>query len=164
METIEKEDKSKGKEEMTDVTQPSEGKKKIPRIFLKFAIVLEARLLLLKSLLRTMIPLLSGRLNILEGPLPKAMKTIFSLPNLFGGKTMASVTNIMATIIQNEPTSFTALSNTGVPDAFLDSLKKEIIPSSSVSIIQEISMKIPYFSSLVHCSHTKRYKCNMLKQ
>jgi hypothetical protein len=89
----------------------------------------------LRSLLASLLPCLSGRLaTLLEGPLPNAMKTILLSSHKFGGLVYAYAEIALASLIHNEPTIFPAIQATGWVDAFVTSITKELIPSSSVSI------------------------------
>jgi E3 ubiquitin-protein ligase HUWE1 len=79
-----------------------------------------------------LVPCLVGRLNVLEGGLPTAMKTVFRNPSKYGGSVYSLFVSVMTTIIHNEPAAFNALNNTGIPGAFLESISnKELLPSSS---------------------------------
>ena len=78
-----------------------------------------------------LIPCLTGRLNVLEGPLPDSMKTVFSFPAKFGGAVYSLFISILSTLIHNEPAAYNALNNTGIPSAFLTSLTQDLLPSSS---------------------------------
>jgi E3 ubiquitin-protein ligase HUWE1 len=78
-----------------------------------------------------LVPCLTGRLNVLEGILPEAMKTVFRTPAKYGGAVYSLFISILSTLIHNEPAAYNALNNTGIPAAFLESLVGELLPSSS---------------------------------
>ncbi len=105
---------------------------------------LKVHIKFIKTLLVSLLPCLTGRFHgLLEGPLPTAMKTICLFPHKYGGTIFAdgiqrdefnftSACLALSSLIHNEPTCFTALQATGWPDAFLESISKELLPSATV--------------------------------
>lgn len=97
---------------------------------------------LLKALINTLIPCLSGRLlPIVEGALPRCLAKIFSEPTLFGGSlyglgkhkkppSNSTAASIMSGMIHSEPTIYSALHDTGLPEVFLKSINPKLLLSS----------------------------------
>lgn len=68
--------------------------------------------------------------NSRDASLPFTLSLIFRNVDRFGGDIYSSAVTVMSEIIHKDPTSFPALHDTGLPDAFLASVVAGILPSS----------------------------------
>lgn len=109
----------------------------------------------MKALMLAVSPCLVGQLNsVIEGGLADVLIYIFKHPQYYGGSIFSagesiyndilltsSAAGALATIINNEPTSFTALFNKGVPQAYLEAISRDFYPSSKTvdSLINTVS-------------------------
>ncbi len=71
-----------------------------------------------------------GLRNLIESTLLESLNDIFSNAEVFGSSIFSTATNIMATFIHNEPTSYSILHEARVPQTFLASVKQGILPAS----------------------------------
>ncbi|PRP86944.1 ubiquitin-protein ligase, UPL1 [Planoprotostelium fungivorum] len=97
---------------------------------------------LVKALMLAVSPCLVGQLNsVIEGGLADVLIYIFKHPQYYGGSIFSAAAGALATIINNEPTSFTALFNKGVPQAYLEAISRDFYPSSKTvdSLINTVS-------------------------
>ncbi|PVV05437.1 hypothetical protein BB560_000042 [Smittium megazygosporum] len=69
--------------------------------------------------------------NLIEGPLPSSLKSIFENSAFFGSNVYGYAVYVMSGIIHNEPTCLSILQEGGVPQALLKSLSN-CIPQSDV--------------------------------
>ncbi|KAI8548464.1 hypothetical protein RHMOL_Rhmol07G0275700 [Rhododendron molle] len=68
--------------------------------------------------------------NSHDASLPATLSLIFKNVDKFGGEIYSSAVTVMSEIIHKDPTSFPALHELGLPDAFLASVVAGILPSS----------------------------------
>ena len=68
--------------------------------------------------------------NLIEGSLFKSVKMIFECQLIFGADVFYSATSILATFIHTEPTSLSILQEGGVPQALLNAISDNPIPSN----------------------------------
>jgi len=73
-----------------------------------------------------------GLRNVVDTDLPKSIKRIFLDMEKFGKRNFAVATNIMATIVHNEPTSLAILQEMQLPQTFYDVLDKDMPESFEV--------------------------------
>jgi E3 ubiquitin-protein ligase HUWE1 len=85
-----------------------------------------------KAMLRTIYRLLQttggteGFRNVVDTDLPKSIKRIFLNMDKFGKRNFAVATNIMATIVHNEPTSLSILQEMQLPQTLYEVLEKNM--------------------------------------
>lgn len=65
-----------------------------------------------------------------DSSLPATLALIFGNVDKFGGDIYHSAVSVMSEIIHKDPTSFSALHEMGLPDAFLSSVVSGVLPSS----------------------------------
>ncbi|KAF7830039.1 E3 ubiquitin-protein ligase UPL1-like [Senna tora] len=65
-----------------------------------------------------------------DSSLPATLALIFGKVDKFGGDIYHSAVTVMSEIIHKDPTSFSALHEMGLPDAFLSSIVSGVLPSS----------------------------------
>lgn len=73
-----------------------------------------------------------GFRNVVDTDLPKSIKRIFTNVDKFGQRNFAVATNIMATIVHNEPTSLSILQEMQVPQTFYEELNRQMPDSFEV--------------------------------
>lgn len=67
--------------------------------------------------------------SLIDSPLPDVTREILLRPQLFGAVIYAMGINLMGSFIHNDPISYAVLKDKAVPDAFLDTIAKDIAPS-----------------------------------
>ncbi|BFZ57287.1 E3 ubiquitin-protein ligase tom1 [Savitreella phatthalungensis] len=94
------------------------------------------RFSLLKTMLKFLIHMMQGAgttdglRNLIETSLLSSLKLIFEHSDIFGSSVFANATNIMATFIHNEPTSYQILHEAKVTEVFCAAITKNILPAS----------------------------------
>lgn len=94
------------------------------------------RFSLLKTMLKFIVHMMQtsgtaeGLRNLVETRLPFAMKMVYDDTAVFGASIFASTTNILATFIHNEPSSYQVLNEIELPELFLKSVATRVMPSS----------------------------------
>lgn len=94
------------------------------------------RFSLLKTMLKFVVHMMQttgtadGLRNLVETQLPTTMKVIYENLDVFGSSIFASTTNILATFIHNEPSSYQVLQELALPELFLKTVAREILPSA----------------------------------
>ncbi|KAK9767472.1 E3 ubiquitin-protein ligase tom1, partial [Basidiobolus ranarum] len=73
-----------------------------------------------------------GLRNLVDSTFPHSLKIILEHPKIFGSSIFGLVVNIMATFIHNEPTSLPILQEAKLPQAFLETIMKDIPNSADV--------------------------------
>lgn len=92
----------------------------------------------LRALLRTVQRMMSaaggteGLRNLVDGDLPKAVKRIFEENERFGPRVYSIAINVMASFINNEPTSLSILQELKLPQTLYEQLEKSIPVSADV--------------------------------
>ncbi|GJW28728.1 E3 ubiquitin protein ligase UPL2-like protein [Tanacetum coccineum] len=66
--------------------------------------------------------------------LPAALSTIFKNVNKFGGDIYSAAVTVMNEMIHKDPTCYASLDELGLPDAFLESVKSGVLPSSKALV------------------------------
>lgn len=93
------------------------------------------RFSLLKTMLKFIVHMMQtsgtaeGLRNLIETRLPRIMRDIFTNIDVFGASVFASTSNIMATFIHNEPSSYQVLSEVSLPKTFLESVTQNVLPA-----------------------------------
>lgn len=96
------------------------------------------RFSLLKTMLKFVVHMMQtsgtadGLRNLIESPLLDCMQRVYRNVETFGSSIFASTTNIMATFIHNEPSTYQILHEASLPETFLSSISQSILPASDV--------------------------------
>ncbi|CCG81978.1 E3 ubiquitin-protein ligase ptr1 [Taphrina deformans PYCC 5710] len=96
------------------------------------------RFSLLKTMLKFIVHMMQtsgtadGLRNLIESSLLTSMQEIYEDLSLFGSSIFASTTNILATFIHNEPSSYQILHEARLPELFLRSVAKGVLPAADV--------------------------------